>query len=951
MKKILLFVAVAFGLSNGLNAQCTITGLNSTYCDNEAAATLTGSPAGGVFSGPGITGNSFNPATAGVGTHAITYTWYDYNVAATTYGPIDISAVGTDVPLSDDQVSGALPIGFSFDFFGNTYTDFYISSNGFITFSTGQPSGCCTGQVLPNATTPNNLIAFAWEDIDPGNGGQPAMNVVRYATTGVAPNRVLVVEFFNVDHFSAGNNIYTHLHLYETSNAIEMHLTNMPSDGGSHTQGIENIDGTIGIATPGRNSTNWSATNDAYSYTPVPGSCSTTQNVTVNPTYNTTDAATICTGDSYTFGTQTLTTGGTYTEVFTAVNGCDSTVVLTLTENPTYNETDAATICDGVTYTFGTQSLTTAGTYTEVFSSVDGCDSTVVLTLTVNPVYNETDAAAICDGATYTFGTQSLTTAGTYTEVFSSVDGCDSTVVLTLTVNPVYNETDAATICDGATYTFGTQSLTTAGTYTELFTSVDGCDSTVVLTLTVNPVYNETDAATICDGTTYTFGTQSLTTAGTYTEVFTSVDGCDSTVVLTLTVNPTYNETDAATICDGATYTFGTQSLTTAGTYTELFTSVDGCDSTVVLTLTVNPVYNETASASFCAGSSYTFGTQTLTAAGTYTELFTSVDGCDSTVVLTLTENPVYNETATADFCSGTSYTFGTQTLTAAGTYTELFTSVDGCDSTVVLTLNEVTSYNETASDSFCAGSSYTFGTQTLTAAGTYTEVFTSTGGCDSTVVLTLTENTVYNETATDSICAGESYTFGTQTLTTGGTYTELFTSVDGCDSTVVLTLIEHALPVITVVSVSDEMLGSDGAIDIDVTGGSTYSYEWNGNSATQDLSGLTAGTYTVDVTDDATGCVASETVTVGSQVGVIEVIENAFDIYPNPSNGIFNIAVKQVQDNMRIQILNSIGQEVYYQSVTSTVTEVNINTVESGNYFVRVISENGIAVKGIVIK
>ena len=83
-------------------------------------------------------------------------------------------------------------------------------------------------------------------------------------------------------------------------------------------------------------------------------------------------------------------------------------------------------------FTALTQTLTAAGSYTELFTSVDGCDSTVVLTLTVNPLYNETDAVAICDGDSYTFGTQTLTAAGTYTEVFPSMAGCDSTVVAVL---------------------------------------------------------------------------------------------------------------------------------------------------------------------------------------------------------------------------------------------------------------------------------------------------------------------------------------------------------------------------------------------------------------------------------------------------------------------------------------------------------------------------------------
>lgn len=51
--------------------------VNDTVCAIDPAFTLTGSPAGGSLSGPGITGNTFDPATAGVGTHVITYTYTD----------------------------------------------------------------------------------------------------------------------------------------------------------------------------------------------------------------------------------------------------------------------------------------------------------------------------------------------------------------------------------------------------------------------------------------------------------------------------------------------------------------------------------------------------------------------------------------------------------------------------------------------------------------------------------------------------------------------------------------------------------------------------------------------------------------------------------------------------------------------------------------------------------
>ncbi|PSJ76097.1 hypothetical protein C7N43_15585 [Sphingobacteriales bacterium UPWRP_1] len=50
-----------------------INGLAAGYCIDETAVTLTGTPAGGTFSGSSISGNSFDPATAGTGVHTITY--------------------------------------------------------------------------------------------------------------------------------------------------------------------------------------------------------------------------------------------------------------------------------------------------------------------------------------------------------------------------------------------------------------------------------------------------------------------------------------------------------------------------------------------------------------------------------------------------------------------------------------------------------------------------------------------------------------------------------------------------------------------------------------------------------------------------------------------------------------------------------------------------------------
>jgi uncharacterized repeat protein (TIGR03803 family) len=69
----------------GTATTVSFSGLNSTYCRNAAPSTLTGSPLGGTFSGPGMVGNVFNPAIAGQGTHQITYTYTDLNNCVFTH--------------------------------------------------------------------------------------------------------------------------------------------------------------------------------------------------------------------------------------------------------------------------------------------------------------------------------------------------------------------------------------------------------------------------------------------------------------------------------------------------------------------------------------------------------------------------------------------------------------------------------------------------------------------------------------------------------------------------------------------------------------------------------------------------------------------------------------------------------------------------------------------------
>jgi hypothetical protein len=228
----------------------------------------------------------------------------------------DIPGTGTVIPLSDDEVSGAIPLGFTFDYFGTGYSDIYVSSNGFLTVLPGQSNGCCSGQPIPTAGSPDGVISGWWDDFYPPGGGP-----VTYQTLGSAPNRYAIVQFTNVPHCCSPGNLPVTMQfkLFESSNIIEVHYQAAlaTGDGSSHSAGVENQDGTVGVQY-------YYGTEDlptplAVRYTPqLVTEASATDTATVNisdPDINVTPASMVSSLLIGTTETQVLTIGNTGTGV------------------------------------------------------------------------------------------------------------------------------------------------------------------------------------------------------------------------------------------------------------------------------------------------------------------------------------------------------------------------------------------------------------------------------------------------------------------------------------------------------------------------------------------------------------------------------------------------------------------------------------------------------------
>ena len=146
---------------------------------------------------------------------------------------------------------------------------------------------------------------------------------------------------------------------------------------------------------------------------------------------------------------------------------------------------------------------------------------------------------------------------------------------------------------------------------------------------TTTDVQEACDTYTWIDGVTYSESNNSASIT------LPNSEGCDSTIVLDLTINNSTSQMDVQSACDSYTWIDGVTYTESNSSATQLFTTTNGCDSTITLSLTLN---NSSTSELFeTALDSYTLNGTTYNSSGVYTQIITNEAGCDSTITLNLT--------------------------------------------------------------------------------------------------------------------------------------------------------------------------------------------------------------------------------------------------------------------------------------------------------------------------
>lgn len=955
----------------------SFTGLAAEYCVNDAVVTLTGTPSGGTFSGPGTSGTSFDPATAGAGTHTVVYTYTDINNCTNT--------------SSQTVIVHALPL---MSFAGLAAE--YCVDDAVVTLQGNQvPNGTFSGPGVVDGG--NGTATFT-----PSVAGVGGPYTVTYSytdgngCTNTATNTTTVHDLPVVS--------FTGLAADYCIDANAVILTGNQAPMGSFTgAGItDNNDGTASFdpATAG------AGTHNIY-YTYTDGNTCVnidTQVVIVNPlpVVSFTGLASAYCEDANPVTLTGSPNGGIFSGNGISGNSFDPSVATSGTHTITYTYTDGNGCVNSQS-----QQVTVNPLPVVSFSGFNGTyceDDNNPVALTGSP----TGGVFSGPGINGPYFTPSVADDGNHVITYTYTDnnGCTNTSTQAVVVNPLpvvtlsglasaYCESDTTSVLltgtpSGGTYSGpgvnGNQFVASAagtGTHTITYTYTDGnaCTNSTTLTVTVNglPQVDFTGlAAQYCVDAAAVTLTPSPT-GGTFSGPGVSSNSFDPAVALDGTHTVTYVYTDGNSCTDSATKTVVVNPLPMP-TITPNGSNAICAGSTITLSANAGyTVYNWSSGAS---GQSIN-----VTQAGNYTVTVTDLNGCvNSSAATTVIVNPLpvvdlgpdtticNNTSITLDAGGGnTTYTWGhgpntqTTTVSTTGVFTVTVTDPNGCVNsdaiavTIASLLQPVVTSN--GPTTFCEGQSVTLTTgnyvsylwsntetgqsTTISEPGTYSVMVTDAQGCNGfsapvvVTVLPLPQAVIIPDGPTE-FCIGESvtlnagvgytaYLWSTNETTSSivvsqpGNYHVTVTGTNGCQSTSSdVTVIVNQLPnpSITPDGPTEFCHGEDVVLD---AGPGYASYLWTSGSVTQTITVTESGDYGVIVLD-GNGCIDSSltvnpvTVTVWDPMPTITTLGNTLTCNPSFSS---------YQWYLNGALIPGANLQNYV-------------TLVSGNYHVEVLDENG---------
>jgi subtilisin-like proprotein convertase family protein len=602
----------------------------------------------------------------------------------------------------------------------------------------------------------------------------------------------------------------------------------------------------------------------------------------------------------------------------------------------------------------------------------DNCSGVTILGV----VFNETITPGSCAGNYVITRTWSATdncnntSSSTQTitvidDIAPVIDPLPAVSTIDCSIAPSFATATATDNCSGVTIT--TADVTTAGacagsySITRTFTATDGCGNSSTATQTIN--------------------VQDLTAP--------VITGLPATSTISCPATPVFTTPTATDNCSGAVLTFSnvTTPGTCAGNYsiTRTWTATDGCGNSSTASQTINvqdltapvitglpatstiscpatPVFTTPTATDNCSGAVLTFSNVTTpgTCASNYsiTRTWTATDGCGNSSTASQTIN-VQDLTGPTITCNAPVVINAGATCTAIVTLA-LPVVIDGCGAVTSIVNNHpsttytagVTTVIWTATDA-CGNTSTC--AQTVTVTSPEMDV---TGNnisiADGSTTYSLTNYTDFGSTPICNVQVNKTYVIkntGAGNLNLTGSPRVTISGVNAADYTVVtqpgLSVLAPGQSVSFVVRFDPTTTGFKYAtININNNDCNENPYNYN-------VRGTARACISPNEEEEGTE-VLTESGEMQEEVGTADVTTEPgieFTLYPNPSNGIFNLSlIDMPREKTEIRLMDNLGQVIFVGELKDMTQSYDFSYLRAAVYYLQIVNEKSSITKQIII-
>lgn len=632
------------------------------------------------------------------------------------------------------------------------------------------------------------------------------------------------------------------------------------------------------------------------------------------------------------------------------------------------------TICEGDVFAFEDLELSKSGIYEYDYQLAEGCDSTIVIELMVLPSIENYNALSICKGDIITLpdgNSQVITEDGFFQAILIGQNGCDSISIFDINALDTYMISESFTVCQGENYTWpdGTSSvILDPQSYISNLHSQFNCDSIVTTSLNIIPAPNTQEFIEVCKGENFTFpdgNTITIEEELIYDISYPIMATCDSVANFIVSLYPEYNIVDSDVACRGGNYTFpdGVEfaGLNQDFSYTSFLQTENGCDSTILINLSLQDGSIATEFMEVCQGETFIFpdGSQeVITQNLTQTSNLINQYGCDSIINTSISTKQSYQFTLSQMICSGDNYTFfdGSTELdiTEDLMHDSFFTTFDGCDSIITTAITVIPPVYSFETGLVCQGDTYVFPDgnviPNIESELTYESTFTANNGCDSIVATTVSVSPTYNNPQNFTVCPGEGISIGDLVIDVIESDTSIIfneTTTFGCDS---ITTININVDQINTAVTLNQATVTAAAVDV--------SYQWlDCNNNFEPIPDATLQVFTPALDGDyqlqlegPTGCIAfSDCINITGVATEDPLLSSQISIYPNPAKDEIQLLIEDSVLNLKATILDIHGKEILELDLNHEASSFDISKLSSGLYLLKVEAENTFGIKRFI--